>query len=83
MTQTIQAVYEHGVLKPLQHLRLKEHERVNVQVISITKWRKALEKLLARVQSQAAKFSAEEIEQDITLAVEEVRRHRRTSARSR
>lgn len=33
MTQTIRAVYEAGVLRPLSPLRLVEHQRVQVQII--------------------------------------------------
>jgi predicted DNA-binding antitoxin AbrB/MazE fold protein len=32
MTLTIEAIYENGVLKPIQPLPLKEHERVQVTV---------------------------------------------------
>ena len=32
MTLTIEAIYENGVLKPLQLLLLKEHEKVRITV---------------------------------------------------
>lgn len=32
MTQVIRAVYENGVLRPLEHLDLAEHEQVTVHV---------------------------------------------------
>jgi predicted DNA-binding antitoxin AbrB/MazE fold protein len=32
MTLTIEAVYENGVLKPIQPLPLKEHEKVRITV---------------------------------------------------
>ena len=32
MTLTVEAVYENGVLKPIQPLPLKEHERVQVTI---------------------------------------------------
>jgi predicted DNA-binding antitoxin AbrB/MazE fold protein len=32
MTQVIQAIYEDRVLKPLEHLALKEHQQVQVTV---------------------------------------------------
>ena len=32
MTKTLQAVYENGVLRPLEPLPLKEHQRVTVTV---------------------------------------------------
>ncbi len=34
MTLTVEAIYENGVLKPLQPLPLKDHERVEVTVRS-------------------------------------------------
>jgi predicted DNA-binding antitoxin AbrB/MazE fold protein len=34
MIQTIQAVYEHGILKPLRKLRLREHARVTLVMSS-------------------------------------------------
>jgi predicted DNA-binding antitoxin AbrB/MazE fold protein len=39
MTKTLQAVYENGVLRPLEPLPLKEHERVMVTVSDpIERW---------------------------------------------
>jgi predicted DNA-binding antitoxin AbrB/MazE fold protein len=34
MNITIEAIYENGLLRPLQHLPLKEHEKVQVTVTS-------------------------------------------------
>ena len=33
MTETITAIYENGVLRPLKPLRLKEQQRVKVQLL--------------------------------------------------
>ena len=38
MSITIDAVYENGVLKPVQPLTLKEHERVRVTIVPATSW---------------------------------------------
>ena len=38
MPLTVEAVYENGVLKPVQPLPLKEHERVQVTIASTTNW---------------------------------------------
>lgn len=35
MTQTIEAIYEEGVLKPLQRLELNEHAQVRVTVETV------------------------------------------------
>jgi predicted DNA-binding antitoxin AbrB/MazE fold protein len=32
MSQTIEAIYEHGLLKPLQALDLPEHERLSITI---------------------------------------------------
>ena len=38
MTLTVEAVYENGVLRPLQPLPLKEHDRVQITIESKTSW---------------------------------------------
>jgi predicted DNA-binding antitoxin AbrB/MazE fold protein len=38
MAITVEAVYENGVLKPVQPLPLKEHERVRVVIQSGPSW---------------------------------------------
>jgi predicted DNA-binding antitoxin AbrB/MazE fold protein len=38
MSLTIEAVYEDGVLKPIQPLPLQEHERVRITVQAGTNW---------------------------------------------
>ena len=36
MTQTVQAIYERGVLKPLKRLRAREHQRVILTVRTLS-----------------------------------------------
>jgi predicted DNA-binding antitoxin AbrB/MazE fold protein len=38
MSLTIEAIYENGVLKPIQPLPLKEHERVRLTVETQRNW---------------------------------------------
>jgi predicted DNA-binding antitoxin AbrB/MazE fold protein len=38
MTLTVEAIYENGVLRPLQRLPLKEQERVQVTIVSAGNW---------------------------------------------
>lgn len=38
MTLTIEAVYENGVLKPIQPLPLTEHQRVQITIQSAANW---------------------------------------------
>lgn len=73
----IPVVFEDGVLKPLRHLRLKNHERVNIAILSKATWAKAFRKLLRSVHTRPSSLSPHEIEEEITRAREEVRRSRR------
>ena len=38
MSLTVEAVYENGVLKPVQPLPLKEHERVQITISAKANW---------------------------------------------
>jgi predicted DNA-binding antitoxin AbrB/MazE fold protein len=38
MAITVEAIYENGVLKPAQPLPLKEHERVEVTIVTKANW---------------------------------------------
>jgi predicted DNA-binding antitoxin AbrB/MazE fold protein len=66
MTKTVQAVYEKGVLRPLETLNLAENERVTVTVTNGT--RPAYEELL-----DTAFIAACAKEADPTVTLEEVR----------
>lgn len=75
MTQLINAVYQHGVFKPLAHVKLHENQKVRISVTdedparSDKKWNA----LLKTVHRRSRKFSSKEIESDITAAIREVR----------
>lgn len=73
MTQLVNAIYEHGVLRPTKPLHLSEKEKVRVMVTPILLWRKEIDALLRRVHRRNAKFSAKEVEADITRAFRSVR----------
>jgi len=38
MAITVEAIYENGILKPMQPLPLKEHERVEITIVSKANW---------------------------------------------
>jgi predicted DNA-binding antitoxin AbrB/MazE fold protein len=38
MPLTVEAIYENGVLKPLQPLPLEEHEKVRIRIETVTTW---------------------------------------------
>lgn len=75
MTQLINAVYQHGVFKPLARVKLHENQKVRISVTdedpprSDKKWNA----LLKTVHRRNRKFSSKEIESDITAAIREVR----------
>jgi predicted DNA-binding antitoxin AbrB/MazE fold protein len=46
MTLTVEAIYEDGVLKPIQPLPFKEHEKVQVTVQTPANWVEATAGLL-------------------------------------
>ncbi len=77
MSQTINAIFENGVFKPTQKIRLKDKQKVQIQILSEDDWQKRFDRALKSIRSKAAQFSPEEIEADIEKAVREVRKARR------
>lgn len=77
MPKVIDAVYENGVFKPLGKVKVKEHEKVSIKIISHEEWRKQFDRIIKKIHKQTAKFSPEEIEADIAEAIEEVRAAKR------
>ena len=75
--QTIRAVYKEGVLRPLEPLDLPEECTVDVTIDSegiIERF----ENLVKRIHERNKDIPPEEIEQDIELAIKEVREERKT-----
>ncbi len=77
MPKVIDAVYEDGVFKPLEKVKVKEHEKVSIKIISHEEWRKQFDRIIKKIHKQTAKFSPEEIEADIAEAIKEVRAAKR------
>jgi len=73
LPESIEAVYENGLLKPLKPVDLKEHERVEIIIISKSRWASDFKKLLNVVHKRTKRFAPEEIETDISSAYREVR----------
>ena len=80
--QTILAVYENGVLRPLKPLRLKEKARVTLRMCAETEWRDELEKLLRRMNSRTKSIPQHEVDEEIIKARAEVKAERRAVRRS-
>ena len=80
--QTIRAVYEHGVLRPLQPLRLKEKSRVTLRMYAEKEWRDELEKLLRRMKNRTKNVRQSDVDAEITKARAEVKADRRAVRRT-
>jgi len=77
MSKVIDAVFENGVFKPLEKIKVKEHEKVSIKIVSHDEWRKQFDRIIKKIHKQTAKFSSEEIEADIAEAIKEVRAAKR------
>ena len=80
--ETFKAVFEKGVLKPLQPLGLKEKTEVIVTLRPERRWRTDLERLLRRMKSRTKAIPPKEVEAEITKARAEVKAKRRAVRRS-
>jgi predicted DNA-binding antitoxin AbrB/MazE fold protein len=77
MSKVIDAVFENGVFKPLEKIKVKEHEKVIIKIIPHDEWRKQFNRIIKKIHKKTAKFSPEEIEADIAEAIKEVRETKR------
>lgn len=79
--QTVRAVYEKGVLRPLRPLRLKEQSRVLITLYPERQWRKEFERLLRRMKARTKGVPQELIEAEVTRARAEAKAKRRAARR--
>lgn len=77
MSHVVNAVYENGVFKPLERVSFKEHEKVEIKVLSIDDWQKRFDRIIKKIHKKTSRFSPEEIEADIAVAIKEVREAKR------
>lgn len=77
MTKIINAIFENGVFKPLEKIDIKEHEKVEIRVLSKDEWQKRFNRIIANIQNKAAQYKNNEIEADITQTIKEVRKEKR------
>lgn len=82
MSRVIRAVYEKGVLRPLERVRLDEREVCLVSVYPEDQWRKDFDALLKRTHKRTRRATPQAIEADITAARAEVRATRRATRRA-
>lgn len=82
MERTFQAVFEKGVLRPLEPLRLKEKSRVTVTLCEESKWRNDFDRLMRKMSRRTRSITQKEIEAEVTQARAEVKATRRAARRS-
>jgi len=77
MSKVIDAIYENGVFKPLEKVDIKEHEKVEIKIVSRDDWQQRFDRIIGKIHKKSSQFSAEEIEADIAGAIKEVREAKR------
>ena len=82
MQRVIRAVYENGVLKPLERVRMSERKICLLSIYPEEEWRKDFEALLNRIHRRTRRHASVDIEADITAARAEVKAKRREARRS-
>lgn len=81
MVEIITAIYEKGVLRPIKPLRLKEKQRVRLQIVLETEER-TIEHLLAELESHGVIAPLPEPFDVEPISEEEVRRMAEEAARA-
>ena len=77
MTKTVEAIYGNGVFKPLHEVQIKEHEKVEIKILSRDEWQNKFNRIIEKIHKKSSQYSTEEIETDITEAIKEVRARKR------
>jgi len=77
--KTFQAVFEKGVLRPLEPLRLRENARVTVTLRGDSKWHSDFDRLMRKMSRRTRAVSQKEIETEVTQARAEIKATRRAT----
>ena len=77
MSKVINAIFENGVFKPLQHVEVKEHEKVSLKILSLDEWQNRFNRIIEKIHEKAVQYTPEEIESDIAHTIKEVRKEKR------
>ncbi len=64
----------------LKKIRMKEHQKVRIQILPDDDWKERFDKALKSIRSKAAQFTQEEIERDIEEAIKEVKESKQAKA---
>ncbi len=77
MSDLIDAIFENGVFRPLQNVKIKEHEKVAIKIVPLDEWQKRFNSIIEKIHKQAVLYTSEEIEADISTAIRETRKEKR------
>jgi predicted DNA-binding antitoxin AbrB/MazE fold protein len=80
--KTFQAIFEKGVLRPLEPLRLREKSRVTVILRGESKWHRDFDRLMRKMRRRTRGVPQKEIEAEVTQARAEAKAIRRATRRS-
>lgn len=73
MSKVISAIFENGVFKPLQKVHIKEHQKVELKILSHDEWQKRFNRIIEKIHKKATLYTQDEIDADIVHAIKEVR----------
>lgn len=48
MSKIIDAIYENGVFRPIQNVKVKEHEKVALKIISLDEWQNRFDRIIKK-----------------------------------
>jgi len=82
MQRVIRAVFEKGILKPLERVSLGERKVCLVSIYPEDEWQRDFKALLKRIHRKTRLNAPADIEDDITVARTEVKARRRETRRS-
>jgi predicted DNA-binding antitoxin AbrB/MazE fold protein len=82
MERTFRVVFENGVLRPLQPLRLKEKSRVLITLYQESQWRDEFSRLRRLMKGRSEAIPQQVVEEEVTRASAEVKAKRRAARRA-
>ena len=77
VSRLIDAIFEDGVFKPLQKVDIKDHEKVTMKILDLDEWQLRFARIIEKMHKKSAQCTSEEIEADISQAMNEVREEKR------
>lgn len=58
-------------------MKIKEHEKVEIKILSRDKWQNRFNHIIEKIHKKAAQYTPEEIDADIAQAIKEVKAKKR------